>query len=689
MEKLISKAVIYDPNKDDRPPYEVSLQIDDRLDVEAFHHRPSRKPPLEGEELDASEDRIYKLHMYHETDFVLLMYGFMNDNKIDLNTITETDLDSKVDNVTWYDFKSMCIYSGVKKHQFTRGGIKEAAERLTSHYADQDIGPFTVKNPDNTYRVLDPEYLEFSMLYYYGRHNMCMLVRVVPWQAMFQHVFPGDMEPMYLPEICQGRKYDEMSLETRDCMLASKRMLQDILNGFVNDLATSPFFYSHTMKNQFFKFIQKEGDLNEVFVAVDKFSKPGRPKTFLYCLVANAKPNLDFLDQVLTRFLKSKLSEKEKNLQIIASCAAACRWGHVLIYEKLSRLIKKPTFEMLRKTVVGGNVDIMRSIVRDYNWSEKESRSAMEWACFLGLDSMVRVLQDQGIRFSDRCLYVTAFGGNMGLFFEICSEGVDFETKFKDGQTVLHIAAEKGHFSIVEFLVHRGGVDVNTENSDRATALDLALRNGHLEVADTLLDGGANADHQDARGSTPLHKACASGNMQLVERILSTGCSVDLLDNTGRSVLHKAAYGGSLDVIQRIRQLGNKVDLLDKYGSSVVHYASIQGHLHAVEHFVNDFPALIAQGNANRWNPIACAAFGGHFPVLDFLKRNHAGILVVTSQGKNAKQLAEEGLAFRESNEKYYMKEFEEYVSFGSVERFNQVIEALSDVTRQIESDDY
>ncbi|XP_033750035.1 ankyrin repeat domain-containing protein 50-like [Pecten maximus] len=683
MEKLKSKATNIDLANDDRSPSEISLQIDDSLDVEPFHYKPFRK--LDGDAKKSAEEKLHRLHLWHKTDFVLLMYGFMNNNKIDLSTITEKDLDSRADTVSWYDFKSMSIYSGVNKHEYTRKEVNEAAERLTCYYPEQGIGPFTAKHPDGTYRLIDPEHMEYTMLYYYGHSNMCMLVRVVPWQAMFLNIIPWDMEPIHQPVGFRRDRFDQMKMENRDCMLASKRMLQDILGGFVNDMATSPFFYSHRFKKEFFKFIKEEGDLNEVFLAVDKFSKPGQPKTFLYCIVANAKPNMNFLDQVLTRFMESKLSDKEKNLQLVATCAAACRWGHILIYEKLCGMIKKPIFEMLRKAVVGGNVDIMHGILRDYNWSENETRAAMEWACFLGLDGMVRELQNYGVRFSDRCLYDAAYGGNMGLFFEICS-GCDLEMAFKGGQTVLHVAAERGHLSIVEFLVHRGGVNVNTENSKRETALHLALKNGHVEVADILLDGDPNTDIQDASGSTPLHKACALGNMKLVERILATGCATNPLDNTGRSVLHKAAFGGSLDVVHRLCQLGNKLDVLDKNGSSSVHYASIQGHFHIVEYIVNEFPALIAQGNDKRWNPIACAAFGGHFALLNFLTRNRAGILVVTKSGKNAKQLAVEGLALKESDVEYYMEQFAEYVSFGSSASFNQVIELLADVERQIES---
>ncbi|XP_060062501.1 ankyrin-3-like [Ylistrum balloti] len=689
MEKFKSNAITFDPEKDDRSPAEVSLEIDDSLDVKPFHHRPFRKPPIIGKEQQyQTDDKVHQLHMFHETDFVVLLYGFMNDNKIDLATITDADLDSKKDNITWFDFKSMTMFASVNKQRYTRTEINAAAERLTGYYIEEGIGPFTEKNLDGTYRLLDPEYMEYAILYYYGRSNMCMLVRVAPWQAMFMNIIPCDLEPMHLPIGCDSSRFDSMTMGERDCMLASERMIKEILEGNVNDLVTSPFFYSRRMKKEFFKLAKEEGNLNEIFSAVDKFSKPERPKTFLYCIVANAMPNLDFLDQVLTLFMKSDLSHEEKILQLTASCAAACRWGHILIYEKLSRLIETPTFEILRKAVVGGNTDIMRGILRDYEWSETATRSAMEWACFLGLGDVVRVIQGAGVRFSKRCLYDAAYGGNKGLFFEICNEGYDLETRFKDGQTVLHVAAERGHFSIVEFLVHRGGVDVDTENPKRETALHISLKNGHEEVAETLLDGNANTDLRDASGSSPLHKACALGNMHLVERILATGCNSNPADNDGRSVLHKAAFGGNLDVIRRLRQLGNAVDVLDTNGSSVVHYASIQGHLQIVEYFMNEYPALIAKGNEERWNPIACAAFGGHFEVLDFLVRNHAGILVVTSSGKNARQLANEGLSFKESNEKYYMEQFKEYVSFGSIGSFNKSIELLTDVDRQIASND-
>ncbi|XP_069138541.1 uncharacterized protein [Argopecten irradians] len=686
MEKHKSEVVTLDPASDNRSPSEISLLLDDRLDDEPFHHKPFRKPPLEGEERKAKEMGLHLLQSIHPTDFVLLMYGFMNDNKIDLDTITDKDLDRSENTVSWYDFKSMTIYSGVHKSSYTRDEVIKAAERLTDYYPEEETGPFTEKNADRTYSLLDPEHMEYMMLYYYGRHNMCMLVRVVPWQAMFLNVIPWDLDPVHQPAGFHRTMNDDMSMQKNDCMLASKRMLQDIHLGFVNDMATSPFFFSNGMKSEFFKHVKEEGDLNKLFLAVDKFSKSGQPKTFLYCIVATAKPNTDFLGQVLALFMESDLSLEEKTLQLTASCAAACRWGHTLIYEKLCGKVKKPTFEMLRKTVIGGNVDIMRGILRDYNWSEHETCSAMEWACFLGLDDVVNELHNFGVCFSERCLYYAASLGNMGLFLRICSEGHDLESTFKDGQTLLHVAAERGHFSIVEFLVHRGGVNVNAENSKGETALHLALENGHEEVVETLLDGDVDTNHQDAVGSTLLHKACAMGNLQLVDKILTVGCNTDVRDHSGRTILHKAAFGGNLDIIQRLRQHDHQMDVFDNNGNSVMHYASIQGHRHVVDYVINEFPELIGKENDEGWNPIACASFGGHFTVVDFLTQHRVGTHVITKSGKHAKQLAEEGLSCKQSNMKYFMEQFGEFVTFGSISSFNQVVKLLNDIDQRAKS---
>lgn len=55
----------------------------------------------------------------------------------------------------------------------------------------------------------------------------------------------------------------------------------------------------------------------------------------------------------------------------------------------------------------------------------------------------------------------------------------------------LHIAAENGHFEIVDYLIRFCGADVNASDWRAFTALQLAVSNNHFKVCELLVDCGA------------------------------------------------------------------------------------------------------------------------------------------------------------------------------------------------------
>mmetsp|Transcript_18900 Transcript_18900/g.41087 ORF Transcript_18900/g.41087 Transcript_18900/m.41087 type:complete len:85 (-) Transcript_18900:8-262(-) len=63
---------------------------------------------------------------------------------------------------------------------------------------------------------------------------------------------------------------------------------------------------------------------------------------------------------------------------------------------------------------------------------------------------------------------------------------------------------------------------------------------GHAEVAQRLLDGRADVDHQNHKGATALHVACQRGHVEVVRLLLDRHASVDLLTESGLTALRLA-----------------------------------------------------------------------------------------------------------------------------------------------------
>ena len=66
------------------------------------------------------------------------------------------------------------------------------------------------------------------------------------------------------------------------------------------------------------------------------------------------------------------------------------------------------------------------------------------------------------------------------------------DRKVQTGTTLLHVAAEKGHLEILEFLI-QNGVNPNSKNNDDETAMHKAARNGFSNIVQFLLENGGDS----------------------------------------------------------------------------------------------------------------------------------------------------------------------------------------------------
>jgi len=69
--------------------------------------------------------------------------------------------------------------------------------------------------------------------------------------------------------------------------------------------------------------------------------------------------------------------------------------------------------------------------------------------------------------------------------------GVDINKETDNGATPLYIACEKGHITVVKYLVERGA-DISRVNNKGETPLFVADKNGHKDIKNYLIEIGAN-----------------------------------------------------------------------------------------------------------------------------------------------------------------------------------------------------
>ena len=104
------------------------------------------------------------------------------------------------------------------------------------------------------------------------------------------------------------------------------------------------------------------------------------------------------------------------------------------------------------------------------------------------------------------------------------------------GNTLLHIAASRGHLEVARMLLELK-FDINSLNHDGSTPL-LEATNGSMEdeipdVVRLLLDNGADVRTYDKKGNTPLHFAASSGHFEVTRILLGHNAEIDSRNYNG------------------------------------------------------------------------------------------------------------------------------------------------------------
>lgn len=145
-----------------------------------------------------------------------------------------------------------------------------------------------------------------------------------------------------------------------------------------------------------------------------------------------------------------------------------------------------------------------------------------------------------------------------------------------DSRTAIHVAASKGSYDSIVFLIDKGA-DVNCVDVFGATPLFEAVRNGHDKCAELLYKHGAklglSRDKRFVAGWSPEKDAgsllclvCANKDVFYLGRLLKYGLPSDSVDYDGRSGLHIAAAMGNYGVLEVLLNHGANANVIDSFG---------------------------------------------------------------------------------------------------------------------------
>lgn len=196
---------------------------------------------------------------------------------------------------------------------------------------------------------------------------------------------------------------------------------------------------------------------------------------------------------------------------------------------------------------------------RTHGYSVVHQLNALNFACFVGVNSVVLVLLAE----MDFNLQHPGFGACNGL----------------------ELASQQGHAVVVNTLLqlHPSNKDSTCRSlqASKRKALFLAIENGHYHIVELLLKAGTPADFVERRNNnTPLAIAAKHGNEAILELLIRHGAQAG---TTCFTPLTNAAVRADCLQLQLLLQQGSPIDALDAAGETALLRATKADHYGAAE----------------------------------------------------------------------------------------------------------
>ncbi|XP_062711319.1 uncharacterized protein LOC134289472 isoform X2 [Aedes albopictus] len=297
----------------------------------------------------------------------------------------------------------------------------------------------------------------------------------------------------------------------------------------------------------------------------------------------------------------------------------------------------------------------------DMNTPDSRGALPIHYAVSVGNEAIVNMLAQHG---ADKSIHAEDIYGNTPLHnaadvgivkLLIHKYSADYKIANNAGETLIHLATERGNMEVVQLLIDDYAADVNAQDNDGNTPLLLAAKCRNWEMVKMLIDKDSkySADYKIANkaGETLIQLAIIKGEIEIVEMLKDHAADLNVRNCYGKTPLHYAAFYCKWEIVKML--IGKDSKYLPDYKiingdvNTLFYIAAFLGKMEIIQMLRDDYAADVNAQDSDGNTPLLLAARRGKWELVKMLinkhSKNSADYKIANKAGQTHIHLAAEG----------------------------------------------